>query len=143
MSALATVKENNFRPLNQIQHGYFMKKNICFIASVIFLFSLMQFLLEKDQTITLLVPEVNGEQILNFSMEMPYSPENGSPRVRYEFPTLAEGDVAPVAIPSIQWVYRDDEMFIQINTTVGYKAVKTVAETNSHLSDTIVDIQVI
>jgi hypothetical protein len=143
MSALATVKENNFRPLNQIQHGYFMKKNICFIASVIFLFSLMQFLSEREQTITLLVPEINGDQILNFSMEMPYSPENGSPRVRYEFPTLAKGDVAPIAIPSIQWVYRDDEMFIQINTTVGYKATKAVAETNGQSSDASVDIQVI
>lgn len=138
-----TVEENNFSPLNQMQHGYFMKKNICFIASVIFLFSLMQFLSERDQTITLLVPEINGGQVLNFSMEIPYSPENGSPRVRYEFPTLAKGDVAPIAIPSIQWVYRDDEMFIQINTTVGYKAVKAIDEKNDQLSDPSVDVQVI
>lgn len=102
----------------------------------------MQLLSERDQTITLLVPEINGDQILNFSMEMPYSPENGSPRVRYEFPTVEKGEVSPVAIPSIQWVYRDNEMFIQIKTTVGYKMM-TSDEEKSQLSDTRLVLQTI
>lgn len=124
------------------QHRYFMKKHLYFIASVIFLFSLMQLLSEREQTITLLVPEISGEQILNFSMEMPYSPENGSPRVKYEFPTVEKGEVLPVAIPSIQWVYRDDEMFIQINTTVGYKAMVD-GEDKDELRDTRLVLQTI
>lgn len=111
-----------------------MKKHLYFIASVIFLFSLMQFFSERDQTITLLVPEIDGGQVLNFSMEIPYSPENGSPRVKYEFPEVKKGEVLPIAIPSIQWVYRDDEMFIQINTTVGYKSM--VNEEQKQLRDT-------
>lgn len=103
------------------QNGKFMNRILWVIASVVFSLSLMQYFSDRNTTITLVVPEIEADQVVAFSMEMPYSPEDGSPRVRYEFPTLSKGDDQPIAIPSIKWVVRDDEMFIRIDTTVGYQ----------------------
>lgn len=107
-----------------------MSRIIWVIASVVFSLSLMQYFAARNTTITLVVPEIKADQVVAFSMEMPYSPKDGSPRVRYEFPTLSKGETLPIAIPSIQWVVRDDEMFIRIDTTVGYqRTVKNLNET--------------